>query len=347
MTSLRGGAGSTPCAGGPRRRIASEGPRRYHSPCRRRGVVPRAANSLTERPLACGSLRRFACIYWRAHVVLNLPVAFRSRSRRSRCSSAACASFPDQPAVDVRRPRATWAEFAETSAASPARSARRRWRRATASPCSRRTCPRCSPRTSRCRCVRRRRWSRSTRGSRRPRSRYILDHSRREGRARRSGARAAARRGRRPLRGATALVNVEDPVAGVARRAARRARPTRSSSPARQCCCATRRRRRRGARDLDQLHHGHHRPPKGVMYTHRGAYLNALGEVDRARARRATSVFLWTLPMFHCNGWCFPWAVTAARRHARAAAQGRSGRGRRADPRARASPTSTARRRCC
>jgi fatty-acyl-CoA synthase len=51
--------------------------------------------------------------------------------------------------------------------------------------------------------------------------------------------------------------------------------------------------------------------PKGVMYTFRGAYLNALAEVFHA-ALRPDSAYLWTLPMFHCNGWCFPWAVTAA-----------------------------------
>jgi fatty-acyl-CoA synthase len=51
--------------------------------------------------------------------------------------------------------------------------------------------------------------------------------------------------------------------------------------------------------------------PKGVMYTHRGAYQNALAEVFHA-GLDANSVYLWTLPMFHCNGWCFPWAVTAA-----------------------------------
>ncbi len=50
--------------------------------------------------------------------------------------------------------------------------------------------------------------------------------------------------------------------------------------------------------------------PKGVMYTHRGAYLNALSEVVHARLDSG-SVYLWTLPMFHCNGWCFTWAVTA------------------------------------
>ena len=50
--------------------------------------------------------------------------------------------------------------------------------------------------------------------------------------------------------------------------------------------------------------------PKGAVYTHRGAYLNALGNVINFGLDPAT-VYLWTLPMFHCNGWTFPWAVTA------------------------------------
>jgi fatty-acyl-CoA synthase len=50
--------------------------------------------------------------------------------------------------------------------------------------------------------------------------------------------------------------------------------------------------------------------PKGAVYHHRGAYLNALGEVIETRMT-SESVHLWTLPMFHCNGWCFAWAVTA------------------------------------
>jgi fatty-acyl-CoA synthase len=50
--------------------------------------------------------------------------------------------------------------------------------------------------------------------------------------------------------------------------------------------------------------------PKGVMYAHRGAYLNAVGEIIHQRLD-PESVYLWTLPMFHCNGWCTPWAVTA------------------------------------
>jgi acyl-CoA synthetase (AMP-forming)/AMP-acid ligase II len=55
--------------------------------------------------------------------------------------------------------------------------------------------------------------------------------------------------------------------------------------------------------------------PKGVQYTYRGAYLNALNEVIHA-GLGADSVHLWTQPMFHCNGWCFSWAVTAvAARH--------------------------------
>jgi acyl-CoA synthetase (AMP-forming)/AMP-acid ligase II len=50
--------------------------------------------------------------------------------------------------------------------------------------------------------------------------------------------------------------------------------------------------------------------PKGVQYTYRGAYLNALNEAIVA-GLSSGSVFLWLQPMFHCNGWCFPWAVTA------------------------------------
>lgn len=51
--------------------------------------------------------------------------------------------------------------------------------------------------------------------------------------------------------------------------------------------------------------------PKGVMYSHRSAYLNAIGEILEAGVT-APSAYLWTLPMFHCNGWCFTWGVTAA-----------------------------------
>jgi len=50
--------------------------------------------------------------------------------------------------------------------------------------------------------------------------------------------------------------------------------------------------------------------PKGVVCHHRGAYLNALGNI-LAIGLDSRSIYLWTLPMFHCNGWCFTWAVTA------------------------------------
>jgi fatty-acyl-CoA synthase len=50
--------------------------------------------------------------------------------------------------------------------------------------------------------------------------------------------------------------------------------------------------------------------PKGVMYHHRGAYLNGVGDCLEM-GMDSESVYLWTLTMFHCNGWCFPWAVTA------------------------------------
>ena len=51
--------------------------------------------------------------------------------------------------------------------------------------------------------------------------------------------------------------------------------------------------------------------PKGVMYSHRGAYLNALSEIVHSGFDR-DSVYLWTLPMFHCSGWCTGWALVAA-----------------------------------
>ena len=51
--------------------------------------------------------------------------------------------------------------------------------------------------------------------------------------------------------------------------------------------------------------------PKGAIYTHRGAYLRAMGAALEIRLGY-DSVHLWTLPMFHCNGWCLTWAVSAA-----------------------------------
>ena len=50
--------------------------------------------------------------------------------------------------------------------------------------------------------------------------------------------------------------------------------------------------------------------PKGVVYHHRGAYLNAVGNA-LAWSLPSHPVYLWTLPLFHCNGWCFPWTVAA------------------------------------
>ncbi|PHS84283.1 acyl-CoA synthetase [Aeromonas dhakensis] len=65
--------------------------------------------------------------------------------------------------------------------------------------------------------------------------------------------------------------------------------------------------------------------PKGVVYHHRGAYLNAVNNVLSWELPKH-SVYLWTLPMFHCNGWCFPWTLAATAgvsvclRHVQAAA---------------------------
>ncbi|MQQ10337.1 AMP-binding protein [Epibacterium sp. SM1979] len=49
--------------------------------------------------------------------------------------------------------------------------------------------------------------------------------------------------------------------------------------------------------------------PKGVVYSHRGAYINAVNNTI-TWAMPHFPVYLWTLPMFHCNGWCFPWTIT-------------------------------------
>ena len=50
--------------------------------------------------------------------------------------------------------------------------------------------------------------------------------------------------------------------------------------------------------------------PKGVVYHHRGTFLESLGNIV-AWPMPAHPVYLWTLPLFHCNGWCYPWSVTA------------------------------------
>ncbi|MGE0061670.1 MAG: acyl-CoA synthetase [Xanthobacteraceae bacterium] len=51
--------------------------------------------------------------------------------------------------------------------------------------------------------------------------------------------------------------------------------------------------------------------PKGVVYHHRGAYLLATGNIVTCGMTKHP-VYLWTLPMFHCNGWCFPWSISVA-----------------------------------
>ena len=98
--------------------------------------------------------------------------------------------------------------------------------------------------------------------------------------------------------------------AGSRRRAAGRDSTTRRSSPA-----AIRRSRgsrppTSGRRSRSTTRRAPPAIPKGVVYHHRGAYLNALSNIiDWGMPRHA--VYLWTLPMFHCNGWCFPWTMAA------------------------------------
>ena len=50
--------------------------------------------------------------------------------------------------------------------------------------------------------------------------------------------------------------------------------------------------------------------PKGVVYSHRGAYMNSIGNAMAWNLNQGP-IYLWTLPMFHCNGWCFPWTIAA------------------------------------
>ena len=50
--------------------------------------------------------------------------------------------------------------------------------------------------------------------------------------------------------------------------------------------------------------------PKGVVYHHRGAYLHGATATSSPAGMGKHPVYLWTLPMFHCNGWCFPWTMS-------------------------------------
>ena len=77
--------------------------------------------------------------------------------------------------------------------------------------------------------------------------------------------------------------------------------------------------------------------PKGVVTHHRGAYLNAVSNILAGNLGQHP-VYLWTLPMFHCNGWCFPWTIAAVSRHQCLPAQGRSRKDLRTDPEARRHP---------
>ena len=85
--------------------------------------------------------------------------------------------------------------------------------------------------------------------------------------------------------------------------------------------------------------------PKGVVYHHRGAALNAISNILEWDMPKH-AVYLWTLPMFHCNGWCFPWTIAARAgvnvclRRVEAAGDLRR------DPRSTASPTTAARPSC-
>ena len=88
-----------------------------------------------------------------------------------------------------------------------------------------------------------------------------------------------------------------------------------------------------GERDLLTINYtsGTTSRPKGVMITHRNAYMNTVGTLLHL-PMRLTDRYLWTLPMFHANGWTFVWTVTAVGADARLPAQDRAGEDVRADP---------------
>ena len=80
--------------------------------------------------------------------------------------------------------------------------------------------------------------------------------------------------------------------------------------------------RRRARRDLDQLHLGHHRPAQG-RHVHPPRRVPELARRGAPPGLHPSdSVYLWTLPMFHCNGWCTTWARHRGRRHPRLPARG-------------------------
>lgn len=68
--------------------------------------------------------------------------------------------------------------------------------------------------------------------------------------------------------------------------------------------------RKMSGRLFPLIHLQHHRQSQGEAYHHRGAHLNAINNVLSWELPKYP-VYLWTLPMFHCNGWCFPWTLTA------------------------------------
>jgi fatty-acyl-CoA synthase len=138
---------------------------------------------------------------------------------------------------------------------------------------------------------------------------YILDHS--QPRVALVDPELAPRVAEAPLQAARPLlVNLEDPVSGVL------GRPLSGPSFAEFLDGAPVQGLGAGVDDEDRIlsinyTSGTTGRPKGVMYTHRGAALNVLGEII-VHGLRPGSVWLWTLPLFHANGWCFSWAVTAA-----------------------------------
>ena len=147
---------------------------------------------------------------------------------------------------------------------------------------------------------------------------------RREGAARRSGARAAARRD--PARAPKALRLVIEIPDGFVRARARASSPGTTFAADAPVLPIENTVEDEEERDLDQLHLGHHRHAQG-RDVHAPRRLPERGEPDRCtRPVKRTSTLVWTVPMFHCNGWCMAVGVHGRGGQARLPAQGRPGR---------------------
>ena len=138
---------------------------------------------------------------------------------------------------------------------------------------------------------------------------FMLEHGEAKVLRHRHGIRIHRREGAGPDQGQAARSSTS-PTRRARAASAWAAPTTRRSSPAAIRNSSGSIRPTSGTRSRSTTRPGTTGNPKGVVYHHRGAYLNALSNIiDWGMPRH--SVYLWTLPMFHCNGWCFAWTMAA------------------------------------